>query len=245
MSKLSKFFADIASKLEEQAQASVSVLTDETSAEQRKKTVFTANNLVRIEGTNSASTSHAEELKALSALVSDANVAKLFKECSIDASKIAALAKYNKAKVNKTFAKLAQNIVPDWTKNDENAFAFFELMKKHGTDSITLQQIQRFLGHTTLTQASYISNLWRALGVASERGSKNDRTLIVDRSSKLSQRIATMYALTWSDAAQEEREAVQQDQDARKARSEAASVRASNVARAKREEAASNALQNV
>lgn len=199
-SKLSAFFAQLASACEEQANMTRSKINDETSAEQAKKIVSSANNLVRVAGVNSASTSHAEELKALSELVSNAEVAKMFRECKIDADKIAALAKYNKSKINATFALVAQSIVPDWTKNDQNAFCFFELMKKQNQDSITLQQIQRFLGHATTTQASYISNLWRALGVAEERGSKHDRTLIVKRDSKLAQRIASLYALAWSNA---------------------------------------------
>ena len=203
MSKLSKFFADLSAACNEQANATFAKINEETAAEQALKIKRSANNLARSAGINSASTSHAEELAALSKLAEDKQVAALFRECKISAENIAALAKYNKAKVNATFAKIAQNIVPDWTKNDENAFAFFELMRKNSVDSITLQQIQRMLDHKTLTQASYISNLWRALGVASESGRGNDRTLKVNRDSLLAQRIAALYALKWSAAQQD------------------------------------------
>lgn len=203
MSKLSKFFADLSAACNEQAQITASKLTDETSAEQALKIKRSANNLSRVAGVNSASTSHAEELAALAALVESKQVAALFRECKIDAQAIAGLAKYNKSKINATFAKIAQNVVPDWNKNDENAFIFFELMKLHSVDSITLQQIQRKLDHKTLTQASYISNLWRALGVASESGRGNDRALRVNRDSLLAQCIARMYGLAWSAAQQD------------------------------------------
>ena len=203
MSKLSKFFADLSAACNDQASAATMKLTDETSAEQRSKIVRSANNLARTAGINSASTSHAEELAALSKLAEDKQVAALFRECKINAENIAALAKYNKAKINATFALVASGSIPDWTKNDQNAFAFFELMRKNSVDSITLQQIQRMLDHKTLTQASYISNLWRALGVASESGKGNDRTLKVNRDSLLAQRIAALYKLTWSEQAQQ------------------------------------------
>lgn len=203
MSKLSKFFADLSAACSEQAQATASKLTDETSAEQALKIKRSANNLSRVAGVNSASTSHAEELAALAALAENKQVAALFRECKISAENIAALAKYNKAKVNATFAQVANATLPDWTKNDQNAFAFFELMRKHKQDSITLQQLQRMLEHKTLTQAGYISNLWRALGVATETGRGNDRTLRVNRDSLLAQRIAALYKLSWSEAQQE------------------------------------------
>ena len=198
MSKLSKFFADLSVACNEQAHITASKLTDETSAEQALKIKRSANNLSRSAGINSASTSHAEELAALAALAENKQVAALFRECKISAENIAALAKYNKAKVNATFAQVASATVPDWTKNDQNAFALFELLKKNSVDSVTLQQIQRFLNHKTLTQAGYISNLWRALGVATESGRGNDRTLKVNRDSLLAQRIAALYKLSWS-----------------------------------------------
>lgn len=203
MSKLSKFFADLSAACNEQAIATSSKLTDETSAEQALKIKRSANNLSRVAGVNSASTSHAEELTALAALAENKQVAALFRECKISAENIAALAKYNKAKVNATFAQVASATLPDWTKNDQNAFAFFELMRKHKQDAITLQQLQRMLEHKTLTQAGYISNLWRALGVATESGRGNDRTLKVNRDSLLAQRIAALYGLSWSAAQQE------------------------------------------
>ena len=198
MSKLSKFFADLSVACNEQAHITASKLTDETSAEQALKIKRSANNLSRSAGINSASTSHAEELAALAALAENKQVAALFRECKINAENIAALAKYNKAKVNATFAQVASAAIPDWTKNDQNAFAFFELLKKNSVDSVTLQQVQRFLDHKTLTQAGYISNLWRALGVATESGRGNDRTLKVNRDSLLAQRIAALYKLSWS-----------------------------------------------
>lgn len=204
MSKLSKFFADLSAACSEQAQATASKLTDETSAEQALKIKRSANNLSRVVGVNSASTSHAEELAALAALAENKQVAALFRECKISAENIAALAKYNKAKVNATFAQVANATLPDWTKNDQNAFAFFELMRKHKQDTITLQQLQRMLEHKTLTQAGYISNLWRALGVATETGRGNDRTLRVNRDSLLAQRIAALYKLSWSSEAQQD-----------------------------------------
>lgn len=198
MSKLSKFFADLSAACNDQANATFAKINEETAAEQALKIKRSANNLARSAGINSASTSHAEELAQLAKLAEDKQVAALFRECKISAENIAALAKYNKAKVNATFAQVASATLPDWTKNDQNAFAFFELMRKHKQDTITLQQLQRMLEHKTLTQAGYISNLWRALGVATESGRGNDRTLRVNRDSLLAQRIAALYKLSWS-----------------------------------------------
>lgn len=203
MSKLSKFFADLSNACVEQANATASKINEETAAEQALKIKRSANNLARSAGINSASTSHAEELAKLAKLAEDKQVAALFRECKISAEELAQLAKYNKAKVNATFAQVASATLPDWTKNDQNAFAFFELMRKHKQDTITLQQLQRMLEHKTLTQAGYISNLWRSLGVATESGRGNDRTLRVNRDSLLAQRIAALYKLSWSEAQQE------------------------------------------
>lgn len=193
---LSKLFASFASACEEQAQKSLSVMTDETSAEQAKRTKENANNLARVSGVNKASTSHAEELHKLSALVSDSNVAKLFKECAIDSQAIASLSKYNKAKINATFAKIANDSLPDWTRNHENAFAVFELFKKQGNFSVNIHTLRRFLNHEGLTQArSYIANMWKALGVCEIKGSKDDAMIVLRKDSKLAQRICKLYAI--------------------------------------------------
>ena len=224
MSKLSKFFASLASACNEQAQETLAKVTQETPAEQAKKTQWSANNLSRSAGVNSASTSHSEELQALALLVENANVARMFKECKIDAKAIAGLAKYAKAKVNATFASVAANVAPDWTKNDENAFAFFELLKKHGSKSVTFQQIQRFLDHKTLTQAGYIANLWKALNVATIRGKANDRTLHANVDSLLYRRIASLYGLIESEAQDATQEQAQDAQESDSSASDALEV---------------------
>lgn len=197
MNKFSKFFADLSATCNEQAIATLAKLTDETSAEQRAKIVRAANNLSKIDADAKISTTHEAQLKALSELVENKEVAKLFRDCKIDPQVIAGLSKYNKQKINASFNKLASSSAPDWTKNHENLMSFFELQKKLGMDSVTLQQIQRFLDHDGNTQAGMISVIWRALGVATQSGRGEDRVLKVNRDSLLAQHVARIYKLSW------------------------------------------------
>ncbi len=210
MSKLSTFFASLAVLCEEQASATLASVQVNASALEKARITESAENLAHVSREQrKTSTTHAEELHKLSAVCSSDAVSSMLNECGISEQAIASLAKYNKAKLNASLLNVASGVRPDWTKNHENFACFFELLLKQSTServsqSVALTAIQRMLGHSTLTQASYISNLLRALGVARESGSKRERTLHVIADSKLYQRIARMYGLIADDAQEAE-----------------------------------------
>ena len=189
--------------MQEQAQASIAALTDETSAEQRKRTQRAAQNLAKVSEAQKTSTTHDEETRKLIALLARNNVAKFVREHGIDAHAFLQHAKYGKAKLNAILDEVARGIVPDPMKNATNAVCIMELWKKSGANQFNVLTVQRFLQHAGDTQAGYIFRFWKEFGNARVIGSKNDRVLKLDESNPLTIAIAKLYGIELSSEAQQ------------------------------------------
>ena len=181
--------------MQEQANASIAALTEETSADQRKRTQRAAQNLAKVSEAQKTSTTHDEETRKLIELLARKDVASFVRENGIDANAFLQHAKYGKAKLNAVLDEVARGIVPDPTKNATNAVCIMELLKKSGANQFNVLTVQRFLQHAGDTQAGYIFRFWKEFGNARVTGSKNDRVLKLDESNPLTIAIAKLYGI--------------------------------------------------
>ncbi len=181
--------------MQEQASASIAALTEETSADQRKRTQRAAQNLAKVSEAQKTSTTHDEETRKLIELLARKDVASFVRENGIDANAFLQHAKYGKAKLNAVLDEVARGIVPDPTKNATNAVCIMELLKKSGANQFNVLTVQRFLQHAGDTQAGYIFRFWKEFGNARVTGSKNDRVLKLDESNPLTIAIAKLYGI--------------------------------------------------
>ena len=189
--------------MQQQAQASIAALTDETSAEQRKRTQRAAQNLAKVSESQKTSTTHDEETRKLIALLARNDVAKFVREHGIDANVFLQHAKYGKAKLNAILDEVARGIVPDPKANSTNAVCIMEMWKRSGANHFDARAIQTFLKHDGDTQTGYVIRFWRDFGNARVTGSKHDRVLKLDESNPLTIAIAKLYGIELNSEAQQ------------------------------------------
>lgn len=189
--------------LQEQALQSVAALTDETSAEQRKRTQRAAQNLAKVSESQKTSTTHDEETRKLIELLARKDVAAFVRENGIDANVFLQHAKYGKAKMNAILDEVARGIVPDPKGNNTNAVCIMEMWKRSGSNYFDSRAIQTFLKHDGDTQTGYVMRFWRDFGNARITGSKHDRVLKLDEQNPLTIAIAKLYGIELSNEAQQ------------------------------------------